>query len=109
MILTAGLKKLLTKIVIVAVIFVLGAGSGTMLGWSWCKRSVDKSVIREQGRQLNAIAKIDKRQGRRQIKLEAAREGLRNVQDTRKCNVLDTPVPDDFANRLRKFYRTQTR
>lgn len=100
-----NLKKISIAAAVVVVVFVLGTVSGVMIGWSYSKRSQDKAVIKYQDRELKAVAEVHKRKEKRNERLEKTREAIRYVKDDSKCNVLDNPVPADFADGMRDFYR----
>lgn len=99
------LKKIMSKAVIIAIVFVLGAISGGMIAWSYSKRSQDKAVIKYQDKELKAVEKIHERKEKRTERLQKTREVILNVKDDSKCSILDTPVPDAFADGMRDFYR----
>ena len=105
----AWAKKTATLVMIIAVVFLLGMISGGIVGWSWCKSGGYKAEVKEQKRELKAIDKMDTRQGKRREKLSKTRQVIRNVKDTRSCNVLDTPYPTDFISGMRRFYDSQAR
>lgn len=101
----ANLKKIGIVAAVVAVVFVLGAVSGGMIGWQYCKSSQKTAVIKHQDKELKDVAEVHDRKVVRDEKLHKTLEGLSDVKDDRECTVLDSGAPVDFDRMLRDAYR----
>ena len=99
MILTAKLKKVAMIAVAVIVVFVLGALSGGMLGWSYCKSSQKSAVIKQQEKDANEVLKHeDKKDAAEQKIRDIIRKRVKTAIDPSGC--LDRNSPDDYLNGL---------
>lgn len=104
-----NLKKIGVYAAVIAVVFALGAASGGMISWSYCKSGQKSAVIKHQDKELEAVAEVHDRGTKRTEKLHKTLEGLGNVKDDRECDVLESGAPVDFDRVLRDAYHQKTR
>jgi len=87
-------QKIISKIVIVAIVFVSGAFSG----YSYCKRSNDKGVIKQQNKDAEEVMRHEDQKITVRKNVDEKIKSIRKIIDPSGC--LDANSPDDYFNRL---------
>jgi len=87
-------QKIISKIVIVAIVFVSGAFSG----YSYCKRSNDKGVIKQQNKDAEEVMRHEDQKITVRKNVDEKIEVFKKIVDPSGC--LDTNSPDDYLNGL---------
>lgn len=89
-----SLQKIIAKIVIVAIVFISGAFSG----YSYCKRSNYKGVIKQQAKDAVNVDTHQVKKEKVKKNVNKKIEDIKKIVDLSGC--LDIDSPDDYFDRL---------
>ena len=90
----------MSKGIIIAVVSLVLFLMGGFVGYSWCKRSYDAGIIKQQKEDAEIVSKHQDKQIEVVKYVDRVIVKIKEIKDPSGC--LDNPSPDDYNNELLK-------